>query len=311
MNIFFDVIIFGFLFFDIPFVLWYIKKRKPNLPRKKALPLLALAFIAWGIIFYGSFIAPKQIIVQQESINLIQEPTDSLSIALLSDFHVGPYKDEAFLEKIVKITIEQKPDYVFLLGDYIYESIEDIEKLSPLQELTKTITTYGIMGNHDYHLSGSTDDIDDELAQAIRTKLTNLGVILMEDESRPIDPDKLWITGSQEIWTNRSDLTKALSNRANPEIPTILLVHNPDLIREVTEYTKVDLVISGHTHGGQIRLPLLGPIGPIPNALGQKYDQGFFDYNGTKLYITSGLGESGPRARLFNPPEVVMMEVEY
>ena len=86
-------------------------------------------------------------------------------------------------------------------------------------------------------------------------------------------------------------------------------MHNPDAVSDFTD-EKVDLVLAAHTHGGQIRLPFLGPIGKIPTKLGQLYDKGFFDINGYKTFITSGLGTSGPRARLFNHPEVVILEVK-
>ncbi len=311
MNIFFDILIFGFLVFDILIAIWFIKKKKPQLNRSKSFSFITLAFIAWGVIFYGSFIAPKRVSVDHQTINLSDSPKETITVAIISDLHVGPYKKEDYLQKVINKIIDQKPNLVFIAGDFVSDSIEEVGYLAPLKTLTQTIPTYAVLGNHDYDLSGADDEIDDELAQKIRTELNSLGVILMEDESRPLASGKLWITGSQEIWTNRNDLSSALKTRSNPELPSILLTHNPDIIEQLQPEDEVQLVIAGHTHGGQIRLPFLGPIGIIPNVLGQKYDQGFFDYNGVKLFITSGLGESGPRARLFNPPEIVMMEIGF
>lgn len=308
MNIFFDIIIFGFLLVDIPLIFWLISKQ-PKLSSVKKKSILGLAILAWGIIFYGSFIEPQKIVIQHESISFGE--SNSIQVAILSDLHVGPYKSEAYIQKVVETVLQENPDYVFLLGDYVYGNLDEVQKLSPLKQLTEIIPTYGIMGNHDYDLAGAQDDIDDELGTIIRKELNNLGVILMEDESRPIDKDKLWITGLQEIWTNRSNLDRALSNRPPNDAATILLAHNPDIVQDITAEQNIDLVLSGHTHGGQIRLPLLGPIGPIPTELGQRYDQGFFDFATTKLFISSGLGESGPRARLFNPPEIVLLTIQY
>ena len=87
-------------------------------------------------------------------------------------------------------------------------------------------------------------------------------------------------------------------------------MHNPDPA-DRAEYNGVDLMISGHTHGGQVRLPFIGPSVPLPTTLGQQYDQGFFPYGKMSLFITSGVGESTVRARLFNPPEIVQLEVVY
>ena len=85
--------------------------------------------------------------------------------------------------------------------------------------------------------------------------------------------------------------------------------HNPDAVLSEITVEKADLVLSGHTHGGQIRLPWLGSISGMPNILGREYDLGLFDYQGTNLLISAGLGETGPRARLFNPPEIILLNL--
>jgi predicted MPP superfamily phosphohydrolase len=91
--------------------------------------------------------------------------------------------------------------------------------------------------------------------------------------------------------------------------PLILLSHNPDVILR-DEHKRAALIISGHTHGGQFRLPLIGAIAPIPNELGRRYDRGIFTLdNGVILAITQGMGETMARARIFCPPEILMLKI--
>jgi uncharacterized protein len=309
LNYFFDAIIFGFLFVDLVFIFWILKQKRLSFLKRFSFVFLAL--LAWGVIFYGSFLEPKRIIIKQEFIELNSNPRDKLRVAIISDIHVGPYKKAGFVKKVVDQIKEQNPDIVLMLGDYIYDSADEVEYLSPLSELTNEFTTYAVIGNHDYDLSSPKIIEDRRLAKVVKDKLNDLGVIVMENESRPINSGRLWLAGAKELWTGGVTIDQAVSNRNKRSNATILLTHNPDLASTITPDDDIKLVLAGHTHGGQIRLPLMGPIGPIPDELGQQYDKGFFEINDTPVYITSGLGESGPRARLFNPPEIIMMEIDY
>ena len=79
----------------------------------------------------------------------------------------------------------------------------------------------------------------------------------------------------------------------------------------IEEKHNIDLVLAGHTHGGQIRLPFIGAVPTLPTAIDDSYDKGLFQFDSFKLFITSGLGEVGPRARLFNPPEIVKLKLKF
>ena len=93
-------------------------------------------------------------------------------------------------------------------------------------------------------------------------------------------------------------------------MPIILIAHNPDAIL-YSNADRADLVIAGHTHGGQIRLPWIGSIARIPTILGNDYDKGLFEYGDQQLFITSGVSETGPRARLFNPPVISVLTISF
>lgn len=300
-HFFWDAIIFGFLLFDIAFIVFLIKK--------SWYAVATLCMFAFGIIFYGSFVEPRLVVVMQEVITINEPASSSKKIALLSDLHVGPYKGEGYLDKVIKKTLEQQPDIVLLGGDFIYKDTSELKALSKLSSLTAKFPVYAVMGNHDYDLYSATAPIDKELGEEVRQTLESAGIIVLTNTG--IQIDSLYLAGIDDYWSRNVELDKSLAKRTAPTVPTILLSHNPDIILDILPEHGIDLVLSGHTHGGQIRLPKIGAIGKIPTQLGQAFDQKSFQEGSTELYITSGLGESGPRARLFNPPEIVLLDVRY
>jgi predicted MPP superfamily phosphohydrolase len=310
MNTIFDIIIFGFLLLDVPLIIWIITKRKEKLPHWFTKVFLAGMITAWLVIFYGSFIEPRRIVVHSETIQLSDETEKTARFALLSDIHVGPYKGESFVENAVEKLLEQDPEFVLIAGDFIFKNADKIDELNPLEQLSSEIPTYAVLGNHDYDLYSEEAPVDSKLGNQVRVKLTQLGIKVLMNEGIILRDQNIWLAGTDDLWTKASRLENALESRTT-QSTTILLSHNPDILRRLPADPQIDLIVSGHTHGGQIRLPYLGPIGKIPTQLGQDFDQGLFDLGHTKLFITSGLGESGPRARLFNPPEIVMVELQY
>lgn len=308
MNIFFDIIIFGFLLADLLFLIWLIYRKKESLHPLAFKLIVFLAVLLWAVIFYGSFISPRTLVIRQQTIELDYKTNKQKTIALVSDLHVGPYKGSGYLDKVVKRILQQEPEVIILLGDYIFDGEDALDQLNPLQSLTKEAPVYAVMGNHDYDLMSDDQEPDNDLAEKVRSKLKELDIIVLENEG--VVERGIYIAGIQELWTDNTNLEAALENREF-DMPTILAIHNPDIISQLSEKSEFDLIVAGHTHGGQIRLPLIGPIGKIPTKLGQEIDQGFFEIDDKKLFITSGAGESGPRARLFNPPEIAILDLLY
>ncbi len=298
---FWDGILLVFFVLDIFFITYLIKKAWYK--------LATLAMFLFAFIFYGSFIEPQLIVVTPVEIQLSEQTSKTKTIAFLADPQLGPYKGEAFLKRVVNKTIESQPDLVLLGGDYIYKEASGAPKLSPLLELTQKVPVYAVMGNHDYNLYSAKAPVDTELGLTVQHHLETFGVKVLKNTGEILDD--LYLAGVDDYWSRNVLLDEALSKRVAPTVPTLLLAHNPDMLLDLLPEHGVDLMLSGHTHGGQIRLPFLGPIGQIPNQLGQAYDQGLFRETSTQLYISSGLGESGPRARLFNPPEIVLLELSY
>lgn len=256
-------------------------------------------FFVWSLVFYGSFIEPRTIIIKEQEISFFAQPQTPLKIVLLSDLHVGPYKGAGWIDEVVSKTNALKPDLIFLLGDYVMGQEGKLENLTSLEKLEAPLGVWAVLGNHDYDASRS---------EEIISFLQLLGIKVLYNSSEAVtlaDNSQLVLAGVGDIWYDE-DIEKTLDG-LNSNEQVILLSHNPDVILD--ERTRIaDLVVSGHTHGGQIRLPFLGPL-TVPAVLGRNFDEGFFKTT-VPLFITSGLGEVGPRARLFNPPEIVVLTIK-
>ena len=118
---------------------------------------------------------------------------------------------------------------------------------------------------------------------------------------------ELVIAGMDDLW-NRGSALLALKGTSQ-EDNVILLSHNPDVVMSL-DPERADWVFSGHTHGGQIRLPFIGSVSELPTVLNRPYDRWLKEYGEQNLFITQGIGESGPRARLFCPPEIVVVDIK-
>jgi hypothetical protein len=130
------------------------------------------------------------------------------------------------------------------------------------------------------------------------------------------DGAAITVVGVEDDWHAETDFDAAASNVNAGDI-VIMMIHNPDLA-PIAADLKPRLMLSGHTHGGQIRLPFFGPVPRLPHWLGRRYDRGLFWFGGQRgqtpvapLVIGQGLGESGPRARLFCPPQIALVTLRF
>ena len=203
---------------------------------------------------------------------------------------------------------------IILDGDFVYDSKTQAELLTSLKDLRAKYGVFAVLGNHDYgEEKGGPMEVESGRADKITEVLRGAGVKVLrnEGEQLQIGSKKLTVLGCEDFWVN-CDIGKAMStvNLQSGIYPTLLISHNPDMIY-VAQRKNVNLMVSGHTHAGQVRLPFIGPVPEIPDYLGRKYDRGLFEFGKTKLFITGGVGEIGPRARLFNPPEISMLNLSF
>ncbi|MEA1914112.1 MAG: metallophosphoesterase [Campylobacterota bacterium] len=289
----------GFILFSVAVVydlstLLSKKIFSPSTKRKlfidSAIILLLLAYISIGI-FNG------QSNPQIQTTNITIGVKTPLKIVQLSDVHIGNTIKKDFIENLVQTVNAQKPDLVVLTGDLIDLEIEKIKHdVAPLKDLKSTYGTYFILGNHEYF----------HHAKSIVAYLKTLGIKPLLNESVLINKqfNLVGLTDYIGYRTNylAPDVKKAYAH-VHPNYPTIVLAHQPKLLHELLEY-KPNLLLSGHTHGGQIF-----PFGLLV-LLDQPYLSGLHKQEQTQLYISRGTGYWGPPIRLFAPSEISVLNIQ-
>lgn len=220
-----------------------------------------------------------------------------LRLAQLSDLHIGPYMRRAQLRGWLDATAALQPDLIAFTGDLVDRWFRgDPAALgAELARLRAPLGTAAVWGNHDHHAFPDPAPLADALAGA--------GVRLLDNRWERLRDD-LVLAGVDDLRQGRPDLDAALRGRP-PGAATVLLCHNPDLLPEVP--ATVALTLAGHTHGGQVRLPLLGAL-LTSSHYGQRFAEGWVA--GPALgFVSRGLGVSGLPIRLRCAPEVVLFDL--
>lgn len=312
----YDLIIFMFLFsgFGLLTYIWLTKYRESKTFKKYKIFLIIITFlilIAEGFLIFGSFIEPRRLIINEQKIAISENKTP-IKIVFFSDTHLGPYNNSKIVNKITKKIQEIDPDIVLIGGDYISGNERNAHHLRALKSISKNYPVYAVWGNHDFHVGFWIDEFEDQ-TQIARKIFNEIGIKILENENilLEIENRNFWLLGLDSFLAHRDNVEMAYEG-----IPTdskeikIVLSHNPDTLPKFAQKNiDVDIQLSGHTHGGQIRFPKIGSLVRLPIYVGQQYDQGLFDYNKYKLFVTSGIGSIGTRARLFNPPEIAVLNI--
>lgn len=224
-------------------------------------------------------------------------PFAGLTIALLTDLHHGRFTSLHYIRTVVEATNSLQPDLILLGGDY---ALARKKYLPPcfevLAQLKSRLGVYGVLGNHDHWYSTSLTK--QCMRKAHIAEVTNTGYWLMLRGTR------LRIAGVDDFWEGVQNLDAALGD-ARSDDASILLSHNPDYVETLTD-PRVSLVLSGHTHGGQVVLP--GPYAPfIPSKYGTKYLRGLVKTDVTQVYVSRGLATVGPPIRIGARPEISLL----
>jgi uncharacterized protein len=217
---------------------------------------------------------------------------------VLSDLHAGvPHVGLSAIRRAVDALNAPEPDVHLLLGDYLDASQVLRRYIAPervadeLARLQAPQGTIAVIGNHDWRASG------DRMWRA----LANVGITVLED--RAVELDGFWVAGLADLRHRRPDIGEALRDIPR-DAPVILLSHDPDMFPGIP--TRVALTLSGHTHGGQVAIPLIRrPL--LPSYYGERYAHGHIVEHGRHLLVTSGVGTSGLPIRLLRPPEVLVV----
>jgi predicted MPP superfamily phosphohydrolase len=254
-------------------------------------------------------IEPRRIVVRDFEIKNTGLPP--MKIAVISDLHLRFGKSEKFVTRVVQKINEQNPDMVMIPGDFLTSGADKYAtKLIPLQDITAPV--YFVLGNHDYKINAQSPVTR---PQILRKNLRQAELVELKNESIFLSDKNISLVGVEDNYLNFDDLDTALA-KVKTE-PFILLAHSPDIVDEFRSSTtesrrdrpKPSLIISGHTHCGQIRLPFIGAMpGVIPTDHGKEYDKHW--YPEQNMFVSCGVGESGPAIRFMNPPEVVVLEID-
>ena len=219
---------------------------------------------------------------------------DGFKIVCLSDFHLRPHQQIDWIRQVVERANQLTPDLVCLLGDYVLERADRIDSLAPvLAELEPRHGVLCVLGNHD--LWTDRDVVTAGLERAGLRVLVNQGSLLRMGE------EQLYVAGLDDGWSGNPDLSAALQDAPRGG-GAVLLMHEPDFADQLSTDGRLCLQLSGHSHGGQIRLPGIGAL-VLPD-LGRKYDQGLFRVNRMWLYTTRGIGAIDPPLRFGCRPEI-------
>ncbi len=263
-----------------------------------------------GLGLYSSLVARHEISVQTQRILVQHLPTAFVGhrIVQLSDFHLEEFTEPFFLERVVAQVNGLNPDTVLLTGDFITRGslnfLFESHAAARCAEILATIRCpqrFAVLGNHDVAVN----------APMVTAALQSRGIPVLHNryETLIVKGDRLHIAGTADPGTDRPDLTTAVPPA--PQGPVVLMSHAPDYADFVLSHPRgasVDLMLSGHSHGGQVRLPLVGPL--VLPPLGRKYIEGLFHFHSMQLYVNRGLGTVGIPLRLNCPPEITLLTLE-
>lgn len=285
-----------FPFFILLAVLWWKQKWRKTV----------VFFCALSLVFtYARFIEPNLIATKYESLPITSvenSAADKIKIALFSDLHLGIYKSGESFKKLVHKTNAENPDLILIPGDFLYH-IDEENMETEFDFLTEfDAPVFAVTGNHDIGAPGP------DLQEEMNTILEQKNVFAMDNKSQSITirDNTIRIIGLSDLWGEDSDY-ELLKNLPQNEI-AIVLAHNPDAIYEFPDEARnIDLVVSGHTHGGQIRIPwLYKKVIPCKHP----FDKGWYTINNTNLYVSPGVGMVGLPLRFLMPPQLDIITLE-
>ena len=266
--------------------------------------LIGGAAAAVGLATYSATYARHEIEVVSRTFPIVElpDPFVGMRIAQISDIHLEEFTEPSYLREVVERVNALEPDLVLMTGDLISRGpaprrvalraaglgAEVLSELKAPQRLA-------VLGNHDVSVN----------ADWVVRELETHGTPVLVDSFLPLERkrERLFICGSDDAGTRTPDPFLAIP--ADPRAPVIFLVHEPDYIdifQNHPRFPLVDLMLSGHSHGGQIRLPLVGPL--VLPPMGKRYPEGFFRFDKLQLYVNRGIGTVGIPFRLNCPSEI-------
>ncbi len=276
------------------------KKNSLKLIFKKILfSILIILFLSISGLFYIYNLEPQWLQVNKINVTLphLDKEFQGLKLVQITDIHISEWMSEKYFDKIINLVNQQKPDFILITGDFFTKnpqpftqlSIEELSKLKPKEK------TLGVLGNHD-HWGNIT---------LVRQIINKSGITELKNQVYTFEKNgaKLYIAGLDDWWVKEARLDLVLQ-----ELPTdgtaILLIHEPDFADIAAATNRFDLELSGHSHGGQVSIPLKGA--PVLPLYGKKYPSGMYKIGEMLHYTNRGVGVVKPYVRFNCRPEITV-----
>jgi len=249
-----------------------------------------------------------EIVPRAIQINRLPEAFHGYRIVQISDIHLEEFTEPSFLQLVIHRINRLAPDLVLLTGDFassgpfsLSVSRRAIDRCAELLHRIACPLRYAILGNHDTTIG----------SQFVVDALASSNIPVLVNRHVPIERNgqRFWLCGLDDAGTSHPILDLAVPR--DPGAPVILLCHEPDFADDVVGHPRgplVDLMLSGHSHGGQIRVPFFGPV--VLPPMGKKYVEGLFRFNQMQLYVNRGIGTVGLPFRFNCPPEITVLTLQ-
>ena len=286
--------------------------RPPHRLTRRSFLTLAASSVG-GLALYSGEIARHELRVEEYSVHLprLPEAFRGMRIAQISDIHYFEWTESFFLRQVVDHVNNLKPDMVVLTGDFVtYGPVrwpsEEAHKRFALRHMPECASIlsgircplrYATLGNHDMMVGG----------RYVYGDLINQGLPVLRNRAVALERNgqRLWLIGLGSACARDVDTERAFPDSAvRDREATIVLAHEPDILPQIAKLD-ADLMLSGHTHGGQVCLPFLPPA--FLPQYGKKYVQGWFRSGSTQLYVNRGIGTIGVPFRVNCPPEITLL----
>jgi predicted MPP superfamily phosphohydrolase len=260
--------------------------------------VLALTVAAW--LFDATVRNPRRLRVHEVPLRVPDWPADldGLRVAIVGDLHAGaPWVDMDRVNAVVDAVVAERPDLVLLLGDHVADvrfgrHLEPGPVARALAGLLRAqVPVLGVLGNHDWYAGG----------WRMRAALEEAGLPVLEEGAVPVLDGRLWVAGVGDLWERTPSVDAALAGVPDG-VPVLLMTHNPDVVAAVPP--RVQLVVAGHTHGGQVAFGGR-PVHHVSERTGNRWCRGW--YPAQRLFVTAGIGSSLVPLRSVTPEVPILV----
>lgn len=255
----------------------------------------------FALALYSFIFEPNNIQVEEISISIenLPESFDRVKIVHLTDFHSLGFNSRE--KKVISIVNSIEPDFIFITGDFIDTKTKDLVSCA---EFWRNLSSeykgriFAVLGNHDI------DSLEALLEQ------NNINVFNNESAKIFMDSEYVHLVGVNDPDTRRHNLDKAMAGaRGDANVPKILLAHSPDILKDLRVGEYPDLILAGHTHGGQVKIPFIRPFW-VPTDFRGKFASGLFEINSAFMYVNRGVGMTSLPVRFNCAPEIAVIELK-